>query len=681
MRSSQSARSRARLAASWRIIDREQRLCLEPLEARALLSAGSLLDSIFAQPNVHAAAVTNPTPQGYTPAQVRAAYGVNQIAFSNGVAGDGSGQTIAIVDAYDDPNIASDLHAFDQTFGIADPPSFTKLNQNGGASLPAANAGWSEEIALDVEWAHAIAPGARILLVEANTSSLSDLLAAVDVARQASGVSVVSMSWGSSEFFGETQYDSHFTTPAGHTPVTFFASAGDSGAGASWPAASPNVVAVGGTSLNVAGGNYASETAWSGSGGGYSQVESEPSSQRSVQTSGARAIPDVGYDANPNTGVAVFDTMAINGRTGWFQIGGTSAGAPQWAALYAIADQGRALTNQSSLSGGPATIYNLPSSDFHDVTSGSNGYTAAAGYDLVTGRGSPIANAVVRDLVANATSTSTTTTTTTSSSTTTSAPTQTAPGHHRYYFELVYSGGHWRVILVTTNAVEGSTGSEPVQVSTGQVAAAIADVNSTTPNAIALTATNSAPRSTNSIESPTTPATQSTALTSGPILVAPRLVGGTGDVATALVQADVPSSDADTERGAAGDGNNRPSSQGDGAKATLRPDATEGAKSIEVPAAQPVDGANNGGEESLPRALGNALAAALDLCFSEEAWALSFEDAWSSLPDAVVGSRELDLVVVAASAAVTAHFATQDLERRPCPVSQPRRQVCRLDRR
>ena len=158
------------------------------------------------------------------------------------MAGTGAGQTIAIVDAYNDPNIKSDLQVFDNQFGIAAPPSFNVVNQTGGANLPAADAGWSMEIALDVEWAHAIAPGANILLVEANSSSINDLVGAVNYARQAPGVTTVSMSWGGSEFAGESTYDSYFTTPAGHAGVSFVAASGDSGGSGEWPAVSPNVL-------------------------------------------------------------------------------------------------------------------------------------------------------------------------------------------------------------------------------------------------------------------------------------------------------------------------------------------------------------------------------------------------------------------------------------------------------
>src|SRR5439155_10096681 len=151
----------------------------------------------------------------FTPTQIRRAYGFDQISFAvNGQTyqGDGSGQTIAIVDAYDDPTILRDLKYFDSTFGLPD-PAFTKATPQG---LPAADAGWAGEIALDVEWAHAMAPRAKILLVEAASDNLSDLLKAVNYARQQTGVVAVSMSWGSDEFYGETSYDGYFSTPSGH---------------------------------------------------------------------------------------------------------------------------------------------------------------------------------------------------------------------------------------------------------------------------------------------------------------------------------------------------------------------------------------------------------------------------------------------------------------------------------
>jgi hypothetical protein len=346
-------------------------------------------------------------PTGYSPSQVRHAYGFDNIVFSGGIGGDGSGTTIAIVDAYDDPNIANDLHQFDVKFGLAD-PIFTKVDQWGGTSYPAADSSWISEIALDVEWAHAIAPGAKILLVEANSSSYADLMTAVDYAASQPGVVTVSMSWGGPEFTYESSLDYHFVTPAGHNGITFVVSSGDQGAPASYPATSPNVLTVGGTHLALdSQGNILSESAWSGSGGGISQYEAQPAFQigQVPQSSAMRTSPDVAYDADPNTGFPVYDSYNNGSNAPWSQWGGTSAGAPQWAALIAIANQGRASAGLGSLDGASQTlpmIYNMPSTDFHDITSGittgSPNYVAAAGYDLTTGRGSPYADRVVADL-------------------------------------------------------------------------------------------------------------------------------------------------------------------------------------------------------------------------------------------------------------------------------------------
>jgi subtilase family serine protease len=385
-------------------------LGIEFLESRQYLSASptelATPDYVAVHTANNAAPLATSGPTGMTPAAVRSAYGFNGVTFSGGVAGTGAGETIAIVDAYDDPNIASDLHQFDLKFGLSD-PTFTKVNQNGGSAMPAANKGWATEIALDVEWAHAIAPGANILLVEANSSSMSDLMTAVNTARNASGVVAVSMSWGGGEFSSESSYDSYFTTPAGHVGVSFFVASGDNGAPTSYPAASPNVVSVGGTTLNLSGANYGSESAWSGSGGGPSSFESQPSYQKGVvtQSSTQRTNPDVAYDADPNSGFPVYDSYNNGTATPWGQWGGTSDAAPQWAALTAIADQGRAINGLGSLNGAsqllPA-LYQLPASDFHDVTtgasSGSPKYSAGVGYDLATGRGTPVANLLIAGL-------------------------------------------------------------------------------------------------------------------------------------------------------------------------------------------------------------------------------------------------------------------------------------------
>jgi hypothetical protein len=381
---------------------------LEVLETRDLPSGMSplyiLADPIAEQP------LSGTSPIGYSPGQIVQAYGFNQISF-NGVAGDGTGQTIAVVDAYNQPTITSDLANFDATNGLPAPPSFKVVNQNGGSNLPpnASLQGWGLETSLDVEWAHAIAPKANILLVESFTNNDSDMYAAVQWAATKGGASVVSMSWGDSEADSETSNDGLFTQPG----VTYVAASGDTGAPPIYPASSPNVLAVGGTSLSLNGNGYVSESAWSGSGGGLSSVESAPSYQQGLviyngKSNGMRATPDVSFNADPSTGVGVLDTYDFGG---WVPVGGTSAAAPQWAGLIAIANQGRVKAGLGTLSGASQTLpdlYSLPQSDFHDITSGSSiststppgpNYAAGPGYDLATGRGTPIANLIAAALV------------------------------------------------------------------------------------------------------------------------------------------------------------------------------------------------------------------------------------------------------------------------------------------
>ncbi len=408
----------------------------EWLEGRSLLSADSVAASvsqITAQTSLQVLAVNSTTPTGLTPEKILKAYGISGIPFAGGtISGNGAGQTIAIVDAYDDPNISSDLAAFDAAFGLSSPPSFTVANL--GATTT--DAGWSLETALDVEWAHAIAPEAKIVLVEASSDSLSALFNAVSYASNLAGVSVVSMSWGTGEFTGETQYNSVFTTPAGHENVMFVAASGDSGAysGPEYPSVAPDVLAVGGTTLSVSSdGTYLSESGWSGSTGGFSGLDSsfssfvtEPAYQTSTLKSvglsyGMRTTPDASFNADPSTGVSVYDSVAYDGQSGWFQIGGTSAAAPSWAGLVAIVDQGLATGGVGTLSTTQLLneLYSLPSSDFNDITSGSNGYSATTGYDLVTGLGTPRSSQLVAGLLAaNGVSASSTTTTSSTSSTT-----------------------------------------------------------------------------------------------------------------------------------------------------------------------------------------------------------------------------------------------------------------------
>jgi hypothetical protein len=375
----------------------------------------------------------SPSGEGYTPAQLQQAYGFNQITLPAGETFNdaGLGQTIAIIDPLNDPNIIPDLQTFDKTFNIGgaanDPTSttfFKVVNQNGGSTLPPTDqSDFGVETSLDVEWAHAMAPGANILLVEANSAFGNDLLTAIEFAARQPGVSVVSMSFGGGEWATEYQMDNAFTTPAGHQGVSFIASAGDSGGfNTSYPAMSPNVVSVGGTTLPPdQNGNpdRSQETGWSvgsdafnpslGGGGGISTAEAEPAYQLGVQSTGARTGPDLAYDSDPNTGVPVYDTLLSNAffpGTPWFKIGGTSDAAPQISSLVAITNQLRVAAKEGTLDGPnqllPA-IYQIAATDpnaFQDITTGNNGYAAGPGYDFVTGVGTPNAQHLVPDLVA-----------------------------------------------------------------------------------------------------------------------------------------------------------------------------------------------------------------------------------------------------------------------------------------
>lgn len=370
------------------------------------------LDNWHAHPPIALQGNTTPAASGYTPAQVRHAYGVDSLAT------DGSGQIIGIVEAYDDPAVGGDLRTFIAAFGlrsmnglpgtpactvaVGPHPCFQKVDAQ---NPPPSNGSWTLETVLDTQWAHAIAPGADILLVEAKDDTYVHLFGAVDTA-VGSGAHVVSMSWGGPEFAHEVHDDHRFAQPG----VTFVASSGDSGSGVQYPAASPYVIAVGGTTLPLdSQGNVTGpEIAWGGSGGGISAYESEPTYQSDYLIPGAggkRSVPDVAYDADPSTGVAVYESPQTVGQPGWWQVGGTSIGAPQWAALIALADQVRSAGPLLSTDLTSSPVYTAASvaayaSNYRDITMGSNGpcgsvCAASVGYDFVTGLGSPLASALV----------------------------------------------------------------------------------------------------------------------------------------------------------------------------------------------------------------------------------------------------------------------------------------------
>ncbi len=315
--------------------------------------------------------VGSPTPIGYSPDQIRTAYGLP----SSG----GAGTTIAIVDAYDIEDILNYFNTFSSQYNLQtnNTGNFIVFKMPGTAPPPPSNIDWQLEACLDVEWAHAIAPDAKILLVEATSASDSDLLSAVDYATSQPGVVAVSMSWGNNEFSSETSssFENHFNKPG----ITFFAASGDDGTYVNWPAASAKVVSVGGTTLNLnSAGKVISETAWGNSSGGVSNYVTKPIFQTNYGlTYPNRAVPDVSYVGDANTGVAVY-----NGT--WWKVGGTSAGAPQWAAIHAL---GLSTTNYN-LYARATSVY---SSYFRDITAGSNyNNSSTTSYDLVTGLGSPV---------------------------------------------------------------------------------------------------------------------------------------------------------------------------------------------------------------------------------------------------------------------------------------------------
>lgn len=387
------------------------------------------LGGVGLNPSASAATVTV-----YTPAQIRQAYGFAALPDAtpaNKSVYQGSGQIIVILDAFHNATAGADLNTFSAKFGLptcallptvyqprtaigalvskpaaGDGCSFQTLYVNSAgaqaANPPAVNAAWATEIALDVQWAHAMAPKAKIVLVEAASASGNDLMNAMLFASKL-GASTVSMSFGAPEFSSAPTFD----WVMGGTGVTWVAATGDNGAGVSWPASSKSVLAVGGTQLSSV--SPRAEVGWSGSGGGRSAYVAMPAWQSSVSIFGnpantlanaskmRRGVPDVAYNASPYSGFYMY----MSGK-GYLSVGGTSAGTPQWAALVSIIDGARALGGKPAFSGtafqqalyGTAASAANYKSAWLDVSSGANGTcgvacTASLNYDLVTGLGTP----------------------------------------------------------------------------------------------------------------------------------------------------------------------------------------------------------------------------------------------------------------------------------------------------
>ena len=321
-------------------------------------------------------------PAGYNPVDLQSAY---KLPSTSG----GVGLTVAIVDAFDDPVAESDLAVYRSQFGL---PACTTANgcfrrvaQDGSTNFPRANGAWAQEISLDLDMVSAVCPNCHIILVEANTASLTDLLTAVDEAA-ALGASAISNSYGAAEFSAESSFDAHFNRPG----IAITASSGDSGFGVQYPAASQYVTAVGGTSLtHSTSARGWSETAWSGAGSGCSAFEARPSWQASnPNVAGVcpeRATADVSAVADPSTGVSVFDSFNFHGSRGWLVFGGTSVSSPIIASVFAL----------GAATPSPASYPYAHSSSLFDVTSGSNGTcgsilcNAAPGWDGPTGLGTP----------------------------------------------------------------------------------------------------------------------------------------------------------------------------------------------------------------------------------------------------------------------------------------------------
>ncbi|MEV5610507.1 S53 family peptidase [Streptomyces sp. NPDC052225] len=328
------------------------------------------------------------TPSGYGPSDIQAAYGLTSAAASNG-----SGATVAIVDAYDDPNAEADLAKYRSNYGLPACTTangcFKKVGQTGTSTLPRADTGWAEEISLDLDMVSATCPNCHILLVEAKSATMGNLGTAVNTAVKL-GAKYVSNSYGGGESSSDATYDSTYFN---HPGVAITVSAGDSGYGAEYPAASQYVTSVGGTALSKASNTRGwTESVWStssteGTGSGCSAYDAKPSWQKDTGCA-KRTVSDVSAVADPATGVSVYDSYGIT--AGWYTFGGTSASSPIIASVYALG-------GTPSSGSYPAKFpYSAAGSALNDVTSGSNGScsgsylcTAGSGYDGPTGLGTP----------------------------------------------------------------------------------------------------------------------------------------------------------------------------------------------------------------------------------------------------------------------------------------------------
>jgi subtilase family serine protease len=347
------------------------RACAAPARGYAACNAWVRTDAMAAR------VAPNATPSGYGPADLQSAYNLPSATA-------GSGQSVAIVDAYDDPTAEADLGVYRAQFGLPACTTangcFKKINQSGGTAYPRKNGGWAQEISLDLDMVSAVCPNCHIVLVEASSASFANLGAAVNEAASLHPAAISNSYGGSDTADSSAPYYNH-------PGIAVTASSGDGGYGVEFPASSHYVTAVGGTSLTRSGSGW-SQSAWSGAGSGCSTLNTALSGQSGANTGCAkRAVADVSAVADPNTGVAVYDSTAYQGLSGWLVFGGTSVSSPIIASVYALAGNTASIDN------------NYPyahTSALTDVTSGSNGTCpttqwchADSGWDGPTGLGTP----------------------------------------------------------------------------------------------------------------------------------------------------------------------------------------------------------------------------------------------------------------------------------------------------
>jgi subtilase family serine protease len=327
------------------------------------------------------AAKPNVVPAGYGPSAIQSAYKLTGLS--------ASGRTVAIVDAYNDPTAEADLATYRSQFGLPACTTangcFKKVSQTGTSTYPRTNAGWAQEISLDLDLVSAACPTCHILLVEAKTASFANLGTAVNRAAATAGVVAISNSYGGGDA-PDTTYGHYYNHPG----IAVTASTGDSGyQGGSFPADSTYVTAVGGTSLSTSTNTRGwTESAWSGAGSGCSTYNTALAAAATFGTGCTkRAMADVSAVADPQTGVAVYDSTAYQGQSGWLVFGGTSASSPIVASVYALS---------GNTTGYPNALPYQHAASLFDVTSGANGSCspsqlchARTGWDGPTGLGTP----------------------------------------------------------------------------------------------------------------------------------------------------------------------------------------------------------------------------------------------------------------------------------------------------